>query len=355
MPFIITDFITIKNQLQKNSVVMKERKVVFSGVQPSGIITLGNYLGAIKNWVEMQESNDCLFCVVDLHAITIYQDPKILSQNILNVAAIYVASGLDPQKSIIFQQSSITEHLELAWVLGNHTRLGWLNRMTQFKDKVGKNKEAASLGLYSYPVLMAADILLYNTDLILVGEDQIQHIELCRDIACAFNRQYQIDYFKMPEALTNQNAKRIMSLRDAKKKMSKSAPSDATRINIFDSNEAIEQKIKKATTDSFEGICFDEENRPEISNLLNIYSACSGNSIESSVQELKNCSTSQFKARLTESIISAIAPIRDQAFKILKKKEVVVNILKEGQKRAKESASTNLKKVYEIVGLSVYY
>ncbi|WHQ46829.1 MAG: tryptophan--tRNA ligase [Candidatus Midichloria sp.] len=333
---------------------MKDRKVVFSGVQPSGIITLGNYLGAIKNWVKMQESDECLFCIVDLHAITIYQDPKILTQNILNVAAIYVSSGLDPQKSIIFQQSSIAEHLKLSWILGNHTSIGWLSRMTQFKNKAGKNKETASLGLYSYPILMAADILLYNADLIPVGEDQIQHIELCRDIVGAFNRQYQIDYFKMPKALINQNVKRIMSLRNAKKKMSKSDPSDATRINIFDSNELIGQKIKKATTDSFKGIWFDEKNRPEVSNLLNIYSACSGNSMESSVQELKNCTTSQFKSKLTEVIISSIGTIRDKALKMLKEKGVLVNILKEGQKKAKELASTNLKKVYEIVGLSVY-
>ena len=329
---------------------MDKRKVVFSGVQPSGVITLGNYLGAIKNWINMQDDHKCMFCIVDLHAITVYQDPKILTNNILNTAATYVASGLDPKRAIIFQQSNIAEHLELYWILANSTSISWLNRMTQFKDKAGKNKEAASLGLYSYPVLMAVDILLYDTDLVPVGDDQLQHIELCRDIAAAFNRKYQIEYFKLPNALINQSTKRIMNLRDASKKMSKSDLSDATRINIFDSNELIEQKIKKATTDSLEGIWFNQEKRPEISNLLNIYSACSGKAIEVLNRELGNYSTSKFKSELAEVIINEIAPIRDCALKMIKEKNELTKMLETSKERAKKIAAPNLRKIYDIVG-----
>ena len=329
------------------------KKIVFSGIQPSGLITIGNYLGAIKNWVDIQSFNNSLFCIVDLHAITTHQDPKALTNNIINTIAIYIAAGLDPKKAIIFQQSSVPEHLELSWILANNTSVGWLNRMTQFKDKAGKDRELASLGLYSYPVLMAADILLYNADLVPVGDDQLQHIELCRDIAAAFNRRYKINHFNMPNALIDQKTKRIMNLRDARKKMSKSDPSDFTRINIFDSNELIEQKIKKATTDSIDGIYFDEEMRPEISNLLNIYSACSDKSLEEAAGDLSNSSTSQFKSILSEVIINKISPIRNNALDMINERSMLIDILAHGKKRAKEIATYNINKIYKIVGLAL--
>lgn len=248
-------------------------KRVLSGVQPTGNLHLGNYLGAIRNWVGMQDSYKCLFCVVDMHAITIPQNPDELRQAIRQVTAAYIACGIDPKKSVIFPQSAVSAHAELGWILSCHTPLGWLNRMTQFKEKTGKNRDGASLGLYGYPVLMAADILAYKATHVPVGEDQKQHLELARDIAGAFNRYYCSDYFPLPEPLIMETAARIMSLRDGTKKMSKSDESDYSRVNLTDNADAIALKFRKAKSDSSPTIAYDPENRPEAANLINIYAA----------------------------------------------------------------------------------
>jgi tryptophanyl-tRNA synthetase len=246
---------------------------VLSGVQPTGNLHLGNYLGAIRNWVGLQDSHECLFMLADLHAITVPQNPADLTRNTRETAAAYIACGIDPKRSAIFPQSAVTMHAELAWILNCHTPLGWLNRMTQFKEKSGKNKEAAPVGLYAYPVLMAADILGYHATHVPVGEDQKQHLELARDIAGAFNRAYGEEFFPLPEPLIMPTAARIMSLRDGSKKMSKSDPSDYSRITLTDDADAIAKKIRKATSDSIEGVTYDPEGRPEVANLLTIYGA----------------------------------------------------------------------------------
>ena len=260
-------------------------KKIFSGVQPTGNLHLGNYLGAIKNFVELgnDKNNDCVYCVVDLHAITVKQDPKILTENIRETVATFVASGIDPKKNIIFNQSRVSAHAEAAWIFSCVARMGWLNRMTQFKEKAGKDKEKASVGLYSYPILMAADILLYDATHVPVGEDQKQHLELSRDIAQKFNNDFnQDDFLKVPEPLIQKEFSRIMSLRDGTKKMSKSEISDLSRINLTDDKDTIVNKIKKAKTDpqSLPSDIKDLENRPEAKNLLSIYSSLSNNTLK---------------------------------------------------------------------------
>lgn len=286
---------------------------VFSGIQPTGNLTIGNYLGAIKSWIAMQSTHDCIYCIVDSHAITVQQDPKALQEACLTNLALYIAAGLDPKKSTIFIQSSVQAHTELAWILGCNTPMGWLNRMTQFKDKAGKDRERACLGLYAYPVLMAADILLYHATLVPVGDDQTQHVELVRDIAGAFNRNFAVEYFKLPDVINNKVALRIMSLRDGRKKMSKSDESDYSRINMTDSEDVIMQKIRKAKTDAMEGIYFDEEKRPEISNLLNIYAAFTNESVEQAVKKFGSYKTSQFKEELAQVITHHLQPIQKEA------------------------------------------
>ena len=260
------------------------RKKIFSGVQPTGNLHLGNYLGAIKNFVELNNNNenDCIFCVVDLHAITVNQDPKVLKNNIRETVATFIASGIDPKKSIIFNQSQVSAHSEVAWILSCVARMGWLNRMTQFKEKAGKDKEKASIGLYSYPILMASDILLYDSTHVPVGDDQKQHLELCRDIAQKFNNDFNVeDFFKIPEPLIKKEFSRIMSLKDGLKKMSKSELSDLSRINLTDEKDQIINKIKKAKTDPLPlPSTVDEMNkRPEAKNLLGIYSSLTGSSL----------------------------------------------------------------------------
>ena len=331
---------------------MTDKKIVLSGVQPSGDMTIGNYLGAIKNWTTMQDSHDCLFCVVDLHAITVPQEPKKLRDNILNIAATYIACGLDPNKVTIFQQSNVPEHLELSWILTTITPLGWLNRMTQFKDKASANKDNTLLGLYSYPVLMAADILLYNTDIVPVGDDQLQHIELTRDVAGAFNRKYDIDYFKMPNAMVNNQSKRIMSLKDGTKKMSKSDPSDDSRINLIDDNDTIVKKIKRAKTDSISGITEDLINRPEVTNLLNMYATFANMTIEGVLQNISDDNTGTFKSKLADLIISEVSPIRTKILNLQNNKDWLLRILNDGKARAQQIASQTIKEVYQIVGFT---
>lgn len=330
------------------------RDIVFSGIQPSGTLHLGNYLGALYNWTQFQDKYNCFFCVVDLHAIT--ADKYLLSKlkdNTLKTVAAYIACGIDPEKSTIFNQSAVPYHAELCWLLSCYTPLGWLNRMTQFKSKAGNDKSEASLGLYSYPVLMAADILLYKAKYIPVGDDQRQHIELTRDIANVFNNYYKVSYFTLPEALTSKDSARIMSLRDGLKKMSKSDISDYSRINLDDDNDAIVEKIKKAKTDSTIGFEFSLlQDRPEVYNLVKIYSILSNLSIEKTCQKINKYNTENFKKELADLIITRLNPIRNKINDLLKDKSYLYSIMKSGAERAQEISSRNIRDIKEIIGFS---
>ena len=330
-------------------------KKIFSGVQPSGNLHLGNYLGAIKNFVELQneKNTDCIYCIVDLHAITVKQDPKELRKSIRETLAVFIASGLDSKKSIIFNQSSVSAHSEGAWILSCIARMGWLNRMTQFKEKAGKDKEKASIGLYAYPVLMAADILLYDTTHVPVGDDQKQHLELCRDIAQRFNNDFGIsNFFKVPEPLIQKNFSRIMSLKDGTKKMSKSDPSDFSRINLMDDKDKIINKIKKAKTDILPMPNENEElkNRPEVLNLLGIFSSLSSQTIEKSINEFSGKNFSIFKEKLTNLLIEKIEPISKEINKLLNDQKHLDGILHEGSEKANEFASKKIKEMKKIMG-----
>ena len=330
-------------------------KKIFSGVQPSGNLHLGNYLGAIKNFVELQneKNTDCIYCIVDLHAITVKQDPKELKKSIRETLAAFIASGLDSKKSIIFNQSAVSAHSEGAWILSCIARMGWLNRMTQFKEKAGKDKEKASIGLYAYPVLMAADILLYDTTHVPVGDDQKQHLELCRDIAQRFNNDFGISNFlKVPEPLIQKNFSRIMSLKDGTKKMSKSDPSDFSRVNLMDDKDKIINKIKKAKTDilPMPNKNEDLENRPEVLNLLGIFSSLSNQSIEKSINEFSGKNFSIFKEKLTNLLIEKIEPISKEINKLLNDQSYLDNILNEGSEKANEFASKKIKEMKKIMG-----
>ncbi len=330
-------------------------KKIFSGVQPTGNLHLGNYLGAIKNFVELNNNNenDCVFCVVDLHAITVKQDPKELKKNIRETVATFIACGIDPEKSIIFSQSTVPAHSETAWLLSCVARMGWLNRMTQFKEKAGKDKEKASVGLYSYPILMAADILLYDTTHVPVGEDQKQHLELCRDIAQKFNNDYNVDDFlKIPEPLIQKEFSRIMSLKDGSKKMSKSELSDLSRINLTDDKDKIVNKIKKAKTDPLPLPANIEEliDRPEAKNLLGIYSSLTNTNLNKSINEFNGKNFSEFKEKLSQVLVEEIDPISSEIGRLTDDKSFLDNILLQGQKKADEFASNKLKKMHEIVG-----
>ena len=330
-------------------------KKIFSGVQPTGNLHLGNYLGAIKNFVELNNDKDnkCIFCVVDLHAITVNQDPQELRNNIRETVATFIASGIDPTKSIIFNQSQAGAHSELAWILSCTARMGWLNRMTQFKEKAGKDKEKASVGLYSYPVLMAADILLYDSTHVPVGEDQKQHLELCRDIAQKFNNDFKVDnFFKLPEPLIQKQFSRIMSLRDGLKKMSKSELSDLSRINLTDEKDMIINKIKKAKTDPLPiPASFEELNqRPEAKNLIGIYSSLTRFSLEKILEDFSGKNFSIFKENLSQVLVDKILPISNEIKKLLNDKSYLDKILLEGSETANEIASKKVKKVHEILG-----
>ncbi len=330
-------------------------KKIFSGVQPTGNLHLGNYLGAIKNFVDLNNdvNNNCVFCVVDLHAITVKQNPKELSDNIRETVATFIACGINPKKSIIFKQSSVPAHSEAAWLLSCVARMGWLNRMTQFKEKAGSDKEKASIGLYSYPVLMAADILLYDSTHVPVGEDQKQHLELCRDIAQKFNNDYnQKNFFKIPEPLIQREFSRIMSLKDGTKKMSKSELSDLSRINLTDDENLIVNKIKKAKTDTLAlpSNLSELENRPEAKNLLGIYSSLKNLKLEKSIEEFSGKNFSDFKEKLSQIMVEKIKPISNEIKKLNSEKEYLDKILENGRVRASEFASKKLKKMHEIIG-----
>ena len=330
-------------------------KKIFSGVQPTGNLHLGNYLGAIKNFVDLsnETENECVFCVVDLHAITVNQDPKKLRDNIRETVATFVASGIDPKRSVIFNQSQVSAHSEAAWILSCVARMGWLNRMTQFKEKAGKDKEKASVGLYSYPILMAADILLYDTTHVPVGDDQKQHLELCRDIAQKFNNDFQVeDFFKVPEPLIQKEFSRIMSLKDGTKKMSKSELSDLSRINLTDDQDQIINKIKKAKTDSLPlpATIAELEKRPEAKNLMDIYSSLTNSNLEKSIMEFSGKNFSEFKESLSQVLVEKIIPISKEIKKLLNEKKYLDTILLEGFEKAGKIASKKVKKIYDIVG-----
>ena len=330
-------------------------KKIFSGVQPSGNLHLGNYIGAIKNFVDLQnqEGNQCIYCVVDLHAITLRQDPKILKNNIRETTAAFLASGIDPKKSIIFNQSLVPAHAEGSWILGCVARMGWLNRMTQFKEKAGKDKEKASVGLYIYPILMSADILLYDATHVPVGEDQKQHLELSRDIAQKFNSDLNSpDFLKVPEPLIKRNFSRIMSLKDGTKKMSKSDPSDLSRINLTDTKDQIINKIKKAKTDIMPMPSAEEElkKRPEVNNLLGIYSSLSNQNLEKSIDEFSGKNFSDFKATLAEKVAEKISPISKEIVNLLKNKDYIDKVLMEGAEKANIQASKKVKEIKKIIG-----
>ena len=331
------------------------KKKIFSGVQPTGNLHLGNYLGAIKNFVELQneKDNECVYCVVDLHAITVKQDPKILKDNIRETTAAFLASGLDYKKSIIFNQSLVPAHSEGSWILGCIARMGWLNRMTQFKEKAGKDKEKASVGLYIYPILMAADILLYDSTHVPVGEDQKQHLELSRDIAQKFNLDFKApDFFKAPEPLIQKNFARIMSLKDGTKKMSKSDPSDLSRINLTDKKDEIVNKIKKAKTDNSALPSDDKKlnERPEVENLLGIYSSLSNQTLSDSINEFGGKNFSEFKQKLSDLVVAKISPISDEINKLKKDNNFIDKILEDGAEKADKITSKKVKEMKKIIG-----
>ncbi|PPR28352.1 MAG: Tryptophan--tRNA ligase [Alphaproteobacteria bacterium MarineAlpha10_Bin1] len=324
---------------------------IFSGVQPTGNLHLGNYLGAIKNWVGMQNDYECIYCIVDLHAITVAQDPAELTANTREVTAGLMAAGIDPKRSIIFNQSQVSCHAELAWLFNCVTPLGWLNRMTQFKEKAGKKRENAVLGLYAYPVLMAADILLYRATHVPVGEDQKQHLELSRDIAGAFNRLYDQEYFPLPEPLILGEATRVMSLRDGRAKMSKSDASENSRINLTDDAETIQRKIRRAKTDSEPGMSYDPENRPEAANLLGIYAALSAESISAVTARFAGKGFAEFKVELADLAAATLEPIAAEMRRLLAAEDHIDAVLKNGAERAAAMAEPNLAEIKKIIGL----
>ena len=334
----------------------REKKRIFSGVQPTGNLHLGNYLGAIKNWVNLQNDISSIFSIVDLHAITVPQEPLKLKYSTHEVAAAIIASGIDIDKSILFNQSSVKEHSELAWILNCVCRIGWLNRMTQFKEKAGKNKENATVGLYGYPVLMAADILLYKSTHVPVGDDQKQHIELARDIASSFNNMFtsdnEEDFFTLPEPQIIGEAKRVMSLRDGTKKMSKSDASDASRINLTDTKEEISNKIKKAKTDPhpLPSTLQELKDRPEAHNLLSIYSSLSDQNLEKVLKEFSGKGFSYFKPKLIDLAVETLNPISLEMRNLLKDTNQIDKILKNGAQKAREIAEPVLKDIKNLVG-----
>ena len=331
-----------------------KNNTVLSGVQPSGDLHIGNYLGAIKNFVNMQKDYNCFFCIVDLHAITVKQDPKNLRRNTLEVAATYIASGIDPNESVIFNQSSVPAHAELAWIFNCVTRMGWLSRMTQFKDKAGKDKENASSGLFIYPNLMAADILVYKATHVPVGNDQKQHLELTRDIAQKFNREFNCEnFFPIPEPIIDENISRIMSLKDANQKMSKSDLSEYSRISLLDDSDAIRKKIKKAkTADTVMPEKIEEILKlSEVHNLLNIYSGFSGIDKQILIEQYKGKNFSNFKSDLSDILVEQMKPITSEIKKLMQDEGYLLKILLDGQNKANKVAQKTINDVYDLVGL----
>ncbi len=326
---------------------------VVSGIQPTGNLHLGNYLGAIKNWVKMQDEGECLYFLADLHAITVYNDPKELSANTREMTAALIAAGVDPDKSTLFNQARVHGHAELAWMLFCTARIGWLNRMTQFKEKSGKNREGASIGLYAYPVLQAADVLIYQATHVPVGEDQKQHLELARDIAAKFNADYNVDLFPLPEPYITGAATRVMSLRDGSAKMSKSDVSDMSRVNMADSDDMISQKIRKAKSDA-DALPSEPaglEGRAEAANLVNIYAAAADISVQAVLDQYAGQGFGAFKPALAELLVETLRPIRDR-FVALKSDDAAIDaILAKGAVKANALAAPTVSAAYAALGL----
>ena len=328
---------------------------VFSGIQPSGGLTLGNYLGAIKRFVDMQDDGrfETVYCMVDLHAITVWQDPQDLRRNTRELCAGFIAAGIDPTKSILFNQSQVPEHAQLAWVFNCVARMGWMMRMTQWKDKAGKNTENASLGLFGYPALMAADILIYHATHVPVGEDQKQHLELTRDIATEFNNDFGVNFFPITEPVIEGAATRVMSLRDGTKKMSKSDPSDMSRLNMTDNTDALAKKIKKAKTDAdplpdnLEGLT----GRPEARNLVNIYAALNDTTPQQVIDEFAGQQFGNFKPKLADLVVAKLSPISSEMSRLMNEPGEIDKILMRGAHRGRELAVPILQKTYDIVGM----
>ena len=328
---------------------MTDKKIIFSGIKPSGRLNIGGYIGALSQWVEMQDEYNCVYCVVDYHAITVKQNPEELRQRTMELIKTYIAAGLDPKKCILFRQSDVPAHTELAWILNCcGARVADLNKMTQFKDKAGKNQESATVGLYDYPVLMAADILLYNTEIVPVGEDQKQHVELARDIARRFNSEYA-EIFKIPESVVRKEGARIMSLQDPAKKMSKSDESGLGCIELLDDIEEAKKKIMRAVTDSGSEIEFDFKNKPAVSNLLTIYSYLGGKTVKALEQEYKGRGYGDFKKDLAEVVAKFLKDFQDKYYAISDGQ--VLDILEAGRKKADEIANATLKKARQAVGV----
>tara|TARA_B100000427_G_scaffold322434_1_gene324427 strand:+ start:112 stop:1140 length:1029 start_codon:yes stop_codon:yes gene_type:complete len=332
------------------------KKRIFSGIQPTGNLHIGNYLGAIKNWIELQRNSDTIYSIVDMHALTIPDQLIDLDESVYEVTSAIIASGIDPEKSIIFNQSSVKEHAELSWIFNCVAKIGWLNRMTQFKEKAGKKKENASVGLFSYPILMAADILLYKATHVPVGDDQKQHLELTRDIASAFNNLYRKklnkDFFLLPDPIITGPAKRVMSLKDGRKKMSKSDFSDSSRINLTDQKDIIAKKIKKAKTDEFSIPSHESElnGRLEAINLINIFASLSDKSVQEILEEYNGKGFSDFKKSLSELLIETISPISKEMRVLMDNKDEIKKILSDGSTRAREIAEPVIKDIKYIVG-----
>lgn len=326
------------------------KKTVISGIQTSGNLHIGNYLGSIQNWLQMQDSYNCFFFLADLHSLTSSIAPNQLKKSSLEILAIYLASGLDPKKSVIFAQSSVKEHCELAWIFNCITPLGWLKRMTQFKDKA-KNQDKSNTGLLTYPLLMAADILLYHAHLVPVGDDQKQHLEITRDIAAAFNRKYEQELFTLPEPLIQGVATRVMSLRDGRKKMSKSDDSDYSRINLLDDPDLIVQKMKKAKTDSISEFSYDSENRPELANLINIFSAFTNQNKEQIIADYQDKGFGKFKLDVADAIINILSPMQNEYNKLMQDQTYLLQLLDEGKKSAQAVAAKTCTSVKEIIGI----
>jgi tryptophanyl-tRNA synthetase len=327
------------------------KKTILSGSTVTGDLTLGNYIGAINNWKQLQDQYDCLYFLADLHALTVYQDPKVLRERTYSFFAQYLALGLDPQKNIIFAQSQVHEHTELSWILTCLTPMGYLNRMTQFKEKSEKHVKNINAGLYTYPILMAADILLYQADLVPVGEDQRQHLELCRDIVGFFENRYGPGVFKMPEAYVGKMGARIMSLQDPEKKMSKSDENDKNFVSIIDDAKKIEKKIKSATTDSGSEIKYDPENKVGLSNLMTIYSVLSGKSLEQLEKDYEGKMYGHLKVDLADLVVETLRPVREKYDHLMKNKDHLDQLLKSGAERAQSRAKVTRDNVYKTVGL----
>jgi tryptophanyl-tRNA synthetase len=326
------------------------KKIILSGSTVTGDLTLGNYIGAIKNWKDLQTEYDCLYFLADLHALTVFQDPKLLRERTYSFFCQYLALGLDPEKNIIFAQSQVPEHAELSWILTCLTPMGYLNRMTQFKEKSSKT-DNINAGLYSYPVLMAADILLYQADMVPVGEDQRQHMELCRDIVGFFENRYGKNILKMPTAFIGKQGARIMSLQDASSKMSKSDENEKNFISIIDDPKKIEKKIKSAVTDSDAIVEFDLNKKPGLANLLTIYSVLSDRPVDKIVEQYQGKMYGHVKVDLAELIISSLKPVQDKYHELMKNRDYLDQLLMKGRDRARARAAVTLKNVYQAVGL----